>query len=63
MHASQTPPPTVFPHALDEGGVRVICYPGDPGHSLTSRVMPGPTRLVLRDRRFQPEGGMQAWFQ
>jgi 8-oxo-dGTP pyrophosphatase MutT (NUDIX family) len=63
LHASRTTPPTVFPQALDQDGVRVICYPGDPGHSLATRVMPGPTRLVFRERRFQPEGGLQAWFE
>jgi 8-oxo-dGTP pyrophosphatase MutT (NUDIX family) len=63
LHASRTAPPTVFPHAFDQDGVRIICYPGDPQHSLPVPVMPGPTRLMLRDRRFQPEGGLQAWFQ
>lgn len=46
----------------DTDGSRVTCYPGDPQHSLGSRQMPGPTRLVFRNRRFEPPGGFDALF-
>ena len=41
-------------------GQRVICYPGDPRHTLREPAWPGPTRLVYRNRRFEPEGGLAA---
>jgi 8-oxo-dGTP pyrophosphatase MutT (NUDIX family) len=59
--ARATPPPLIMPHAFDEQGIRVICYPGDPRHSVTARAMPGPTRLMFRNKRFEPAGGMSDW--
>jgi len=59
-HARTRPPALVAPEPFDEDGVRVICYPGDPAHSLREAVWPGPTRLRFRNRRFEPEGGLQA---
>ena len=46
----------------DENGVRVLCYPGDPRHSVGERALPGPTRLRYSGKRFQPEGGFEALF-
>jgi 8-oxo-dGTP pyrophosphatase MutT (NUDIX family) len=46
----------------DDNGNRVTCYPGDPRHSVRARCMPGPTRLVFRNRRFEPPGGFDALF-
>ncbi|HQX60216.1 MAG TPA: NUDIX hydrolase [Burkholderiaceae bacterium] len=46
----------------DESGIRVTCYPGDPQHSVPERCMPGPTRLLFRNRRFEPPGGFDALF-
>lgn len=46
----------------DEQGVRVLCYPGDPRHSVHERALPGPTRLRYRQKRFEPEGGFDALF-
>jgi len=46
----------------DENGVRVLCYPGDPRHSVRERALPGPTRLRYSGKRFQPEGGFEALF-
>ena len=60
--ARQTPPPTVFPEGFDQDGERVICYPGDPLHSITTRALPGPTRLFYRNRRFEPANGFAALF-
>lgn len=62
-HAVSRPPPTIEPEPFDDAeGVRVVCYPGDPVHPLRDRVMPGPTRLCLRNGRFEPEGGLAALF-
>jgi len=46
----------------DDKGVRVLCYPGDPRHSVRERALPGPTRLRYSGKRFQPEGGFEALF-
>lgn len=46
----------------DENGVRVLCYPGDPHHSVSERALPGPTRLRYSSKRFQPEDGFEALF-
>ena len=51
-------PPLVEPEAFDVEGERVICYPGDPRHSVAERAWPGPTRLAYRNRRFEPAGGL-----
>jgi 8-oxo-dGTP pyrophosphatase MutT (NUDIX family) len=55
-------PPLIMPEPFDEAGERVICYPGDPRHTVTARAMPGPTRLHYRNRRFEPLGGFEALF-
>ena len=52
-------PPVIRPEAIEqEGGARVLCYPGDPAHSVAERALPGPTRLAWRNKRFEPEGGL-----
>ncbi|NBX05268.1 MAG: hypothetical protein EBR18_04045 [Betaproteobacteria bacterium] len=51
-------PATVLPESHDHDGQRVICYPGDPRHSVATRALPGPTRLVWRNQRFEPEAGL-----
>jgi 8-oxo-dGTP pyrophosphatase MutT (NUDIX family) len=56
-------PPCIQPESFEFDGSRAVCYPGDPRHSLRGRAMPGPTRLVWRNQRFEPEeGGLQAFF-
>ncbi len=60
--ARQTLPKRVAPEPFDDGGERVICYPGDPRHSLSTPAMPGPTRLRWRNQRFEPEQGFDALF-
>lgn len=60
--ARRRTPPYILPHGFDENGVRTICYPGDPQHSVLARAMPGPTRLVFRKRRFEPPQGPAHWF-
>ena len=42
----------------DVDGVRVLCYPGDPWHSESTRALPGPTRLAWRNKRFEPDAGL-----
>lgn len=58
--ARSRPPSLIEPEPFDEDGRRVICYPGDPRHSIAARVWPGPTRLSHRNHRFEPEGGLAA---
>ncbi|RJP67171.1 MAG: NUDIX hydrolase [Comamonadaceae bacterium] len=58
--ARSRPPVLIEPEPFDQDGQRVICYPGDPAHSIAERVWPGPTRLTHRNRRFEPEGGLGA---
>jgi 8-oxo-dGTP pyrophosphatase MutT (NUDIX family) len=60
--ARRSPPATIAPEPFDDNGERVICYPGDPRHSLATAAMPGPTRLRFRNRRFEPELGFEALF-
>lgn len=59
-HARSRAPILIEPHPFDEDGRRVICYPGDPMHPIAQRVWPGPTRVTHRNRRFEPEGGLEA---
>ena len=58
----QRAPATIQPEPFDDNGVRTICYPGDARHSLTERVMHGPTRLRFVNRRFEPVDGFQGFF-
>ncbi len=58
--ARRTSPPRVQPEAFEQDGTRVLCYPGDPRHSVPGRALPGPTRLAFRHGRFEPEGGLAA---
>lgn len=55
-------PALVAPEPFDENGERIVCYAGDPRHSLLAAAWPGPTRLIYRNRRFEPEGGLDAFF-
>ncbi len=55
-------PSLIEPEPFDIDGGRVICYPGDERHSNPLRAMPGPTRLIFRNRRFEPPGGFEALF-
>lgn len=60
--AASRPPPVVLPEAFNEAGERVICYPGDAQHSVRARAMPGPSRLIWRNKRFEPAQGFDALF-
>jgi hypothetical protein len=55
-------PKLIEPMSFLHGDERVIAYPGHPRHTVKERAMPGPTCLVYRDGRFQPEHGYQQLF-
>lgn len=58
------PPALIQPEPYDdEDGARVLCYPGDPRHSVRDRALPGPTRLRYGRKRFLPEAGFEALFR
>ncbi|MEK7344371.1 MAG: NUDIX hydrolase [Pseudomonadota bacterium] len=58
--AQSRQPPVVEPEPFDQDGVRTICYPGDPRHSVPHAAFPGPTRLMFKNKRFEPELGLAA---
>jgi hypothetical protein len=58
--AHRRPPPIIEPEPFDQDGIRTICYPGDPHHSVRQRAFPGPTRLMFKNKRFEPERGLAA---
>jgi 8-oxo-dGTP pyrophosphatase MutT (NUDIX family) len=60
--ARSTPPPEILPEPYDRDGERVLCYPGNPRHSVATRALPGPLQLVFRNKRFEPDGGFAALF-
>ena len=60
--AASRPPPVIMSAPFDDNGMRVICYPGDPLHSVPERALLGPTRLRWLQRRFEPLGGFDSWF-
>jgi 8-oxo-dGTP pyrophosphatase MutT (NUDIX family) len=58
--AQQQTPPLILPEPFDDdAGVRTLCYPGDPRHSVAQRAMPGPTRLRFVAGRFEPVHGFE----
>lgn len=60
--ARQQPPPCICPESFTEDGNVVLCYPGDPRHSVPARALPGPTRLTIRGGRFVADGGLESWW-
>ncbi len=60
--ARTTLPRLIHPVHIDVDGERVFCYPGDVAHGDRERAFPGVSRLVLRDGRFQPFDGFEAFF-
>ncbi|CAN5406448.1 NUDIX hydrolase [soil metagenome] len=55
-------PLLIQPEPFDLDGSRVICYPGDARHSLREPILPGPTRLYYRNKRFEPGDGFESLF-
>ena len=60
--AASRKPPVIQPEPMNLDGKRVVAYPGDPGHPIATRAIPGPTRLVFQDERFEPVDGYEALF-
>lgn len=61
LHAARsTRPPAIQPEPIQIDGMRAVCYPGDAGHPVRERALPGPTRLVWRNERFEPLHGLEA---
>ncbi len=58
--ACARPPLLIQPEPMELEGQRVMCYPGDPGHPVKHPTWSGPTRLIFRNNRFEPEGGLAA---
>ncbi len=58
QEARQRTPALIEPHPFDLDGQRILCYPGDACHPVSTRAMRGPTRLLFANGRFVPVGGM-----
>lgn len=55
-------PMLIEPHTCEIEGQRVVCYPGDERHAVRQRALPGPSRLVFRNSRFEPFDGFESFF-
>ncbi len=55
-------PMLIEPHTCEIEGQRVVCYPGDERHTVRLRMLPGPSRLVFRNSRFEPFDGFESFF-
>mgnify|MGYP000712308735 CR=1 FL=1 len=53
-------PPCICPENFEEDGTVILSYPGDPRHSVPERALPGPTRMLVRNKRFVPEGPLES---
>ena len=63
LHAArQRKPPVIAPEAFQQEGSLGVCYPGDARHRLQERALPGPSRLIYRNKRFEPAGGFEGLF-
>ena len=60
--ARTTPPRLIHPVHVEVDAERVFCYPGDAAHGDRERAFPGVSRLVLREGRFEPFDGFEAFF-
>ncbi len=56
-------PPLIEPEPVEDADTRVLCYPGDAAHSVRQRALPEPvpTRVVWRNKRFEPPQGFDAF--
>ena len=52
-------PPLIEPQPIETTETRVLCYPGDAEHPVPQRALPAPvpTRLLWRNKRFEPPQG------
>lgn len=60
--ARRQPPPVIAPEPFRNEQELVLCYPGDERHSVREKALPGPTRLIHRNQRFEPQDGFEALF-
>lgn len=56
-------PALVQPEPVETTDTRVLCYPGDPEHPVRERALPAPvpTRVLWRNKRFEPPEGFAAF--
>ena len=56
-------PPLIEPQPVETAETRVLCYPGDADHPVPARALPEPvpTRLLWRNKRFEPPQGFGAF--
>ena len=56
-------PPLIVPEPVETPETRVLCYPGDEHHPVRERALPEPvpTRVVWRNKRFEPPQGFGAF--
>ena len=61
--ARRRTPPLILPEPIEADGTRVLCYPGDANHPVPARALPEPvpTRLLWRNKRFEPPQGFAAF--
>lgn len=62
-YARSQAPYCIAPISIDHEGERMVCFPGDPLHADSTVLMPGPQRLVMRNRWFEPLGGFEDLFR
>ena len=55
-------PRLILPNSFEQEEQRVLVYPGDERHDTKERMMPGPTRLIHRNNRFEPVNGFEGFF-
>jgi 8-oxo-dGTP pyrophosphatase MutT (NUDIX family) len=55
-------PRLILPNSFEHEEQRVLVYPGDERHESKERMMPGPTRLIHRNNRFEPLSGFEGFF-
>ena len=57
--ARSRPPPLIVTQQVETAETRVLCYPGDEHHPVRERALPEPipTRVVWRNKRFEPPQG------
>jgi 8-oxo-dGTP pyrophosphatase MutT (NUDIX family) len=56
-------PTYIHPEVFEQGGMPLVCFPGDERHSVATRLIPGPLRLCWRNDRYEPVGGLESLFQ
>lgn len=60
--AKSRAPCLIRPMPFEQDGIRAMAYPGDEQHVERVAVMPGLTRLILRNGRLEPLDGFEAFF-